>query len=383
MKNNKLTILTPYFPTQKEQYGGIFVYDQTKAFAKYVKQVDVYVTRPWFKLSRKFPFIASNRDDLSLIDIEQSNVKLNLIRYFPFPKDSIYYHLSLAISVFFNKHKFSNKLLVHTVYPLGAATQRLGLQSTIVIHGSDFRYFSKNPKQAKAIVNAVNNSSVVCVSKGLMQEVNAAAGVMANGAKISVVENGVLIPSVSNAKQVNIIDKNAFKFVFVGSLIKLKGVYELVEAFAKLQKKQGHEKHSLTFVGEGIEKDNLEEIIRKNSIRNVTFLGAVVNEKVMQILAEKDCLVLPSYQEGFGRVIIEMLSLGKPVIATKSGGPEFILNEQTGLIVPPKDIDSLVAAMTKMAITCDKYSPLILKEYVNKNYCIEKQTLKLLRNIEI
>lgn len=381
MKNNKLTILTPYFPTKNNQYGGIFVYDQIQVIAKHVELVDVYVTRPWFKLSRKFPFITSNRDDLSLISIEQSNVKLSLIRYFPFPKDSVFYHFSLSVSIFVNKYKFADKLLVHTVYPLGAAVQRLKLSPTIVIHGSDFRYFSKNPKQAKAIATAVNSSSVVCVSKGLMQEVKDTAGVMANGANISVIENGVSIIDICNPEQVSIIDKSAFKFTFVGSLIKLKGVYELVEAFARLQKKQGHESHSLTFVGEGIEKDNLEEIIRKNSIRNVTFLGAVVNEKVMQILAEKDCLVLPSYQEGFGRVIIEMLSLGKPVIATKSGGPEFILNEQTGLIVPPKDIDALLAAMTKMAITCDKYRPLVLKEYVNENYCIEKQTLKLLRNI--
>jgi len=386
MKNSNLTILTPYFPTKSNKYGGIFVYDQTKVMAEQVGHVDVYVIRPWFKISRQFPFISSSRDDLALKDTKLKNVCLHLLRYLPFPKDSIFYHLSLSVSIFVNKHKFSNNLLVHTIYPLGAAVQLTKLLPTIVIHGSDFRYFSSNAKQSKAIVAAINNSCTVCVSEGLMQEVTVTKDIKVKGGNISVIENGVSIDDIKDFPQKNVINKGTFKFVFVGSLIKLKGVYELLEAFYKLQKTSKHQAYALTFIGEGIEKNGLEEKVKSKSIENVSFLGAVENEKVIRVLAEKNCLILPSYQEGFGRVIIEMLSLGKPVISTKSGGPEFILNEQTGLIVPPKDVNALTSAMTQICVNYDNYNPTVIKKYVNQNYSLVKQTSKLLncvfRNLE-
>ena len=75
-----------------------------------VGQVDVFVIRPWFKISRRFPFIINNRNDLALKEVESTNVDLKLIRYFPFPKDSILSHISLAISIFLNKNKFSTKM---------------------------------------------------------------------------------------------------------------------------------------------------------------------------------------------------------------------------------------------------------------------------------
>jgi glycosyltransferase involved in cell wall biosynthesis len=386
MKNSKLTILTPYYPTKSNKYGGIFVYDQTKVIAEKVRHIDVYVIRPWFKISRKFPFISSSRDDLALKDPKIKNVSLKLIRYFPFPKDSIFYHLSLSVSIFLNKRKFSENLLVHTIYPLGAAVQLLKLLPTIVIHGSDFRYFSSNAKQSKVIVAAVNNSCTVCVSEGLMQEVKATNGVKVKGANINVIENGVLIQDIKGFPQKNLTNKGIFKFVFVGSLIKLKGVYELLDAFSKLQQAGEHQEYSLTFVGEGIEKNYLEKKVKLKNIKNVSFLGALENETVMLILAQKDCLILPSYQEGFGRVIIEMLSLGKPVISTKSGGPEFILNEQTGLIVPPKNVKALKSAMKQVCCTYETYNPTVIKKYVYQNYSLAKQTSKLLncvfRNLE-
>ncbi|MEN8884909.1 MAG: glycosyltransferase [Winogradskyella sp.] len=382
LKDEKVTILTPYFPTNDNKYGGIFVYDQTKVIAEYVKSVEVYVIRPWFKLSRKFPFISNNRSDLSLLKVEKNNVTLKLIRYLPFPKDSIFYHLSLAVSLFINKRRFTDKLLIHTIYPLGVALRSLKRPSAIIIHGSDFRYFSQNSKQMKVIAEAVTKSSVICVSKGLKQEVEHAVSNSKNILDISVIENGVEIKHKNSFSKCDYFNnKRVFRFIFVGSLIKLKGVYELLEAFSKLQNKSDQKCYSLTFVGEGSEKSTLESIVNNNSIQNVFFSGPLNNDKVMSILDSSDCLVLPSYQEGFGRVIIEMLSLGKPVIATRSGGPEFILNEDTGLIIPPKDTNALINAMENIHKNYNSYNSEKIKRYTNQKYCIRKQTLKLLNNI--
>lgn len=386
MKNNKITIITPYFPTSDNKYGGIFVYDQAKIIAEYVKSVEVYVIRPWFKLSRKFPFISNNRCDLSLLKIEKKNVSLRLIRYLPFPKDTIFYHLSLAVSIFINKWRFTDKLLIHTVYPLGVAIRSFKRPSAIIIHGSDFRYFSQNSKQMKVITEAIARTSVICVSEGLKKEIEHAVSNSKNNSSntldISVIENGVEIKQKNNFSRYDYSNnKRAFRFIFVGSLIKLKGVYELLEAFSKLQNKSGQKCYSLTFVGDGPEKSTLESIVNNNSIQDVFFAGPLNNDKVMSILDSSDCLVLPSYQEGFGRVIIEMLSLGKPVIATRSGGPEFILNEDTGLIVPPKDVNALVNAMENIHKNSNSYNSEKIIRYTKQNYCIRKQTLRLLNHI--
>jgi glycosyltransferase involved in cell wall biosynthesis len=375
MKNNKLTILTPYFPTKANRYGGIFIYDQTKVVASLVQEVEVFVTRPLFKISRKFPFIKVVRDDQTLIDIELPNVRLKLIRYFPFPKDSILYHVSLAISIFLNKSKFSENLLVHTVYPVGAAVNLAKLNPTIVIHGSDYRYFTGNKNQKKSIIKTINRLPVITVSKGLKQEIEGINEI--NTSKLEVIENGILLSNLKPLQKEETPRDSIFSFVFVGSLIKLKGVYELLYAFSELQKNTTRQ-YSLTFVGDGVERKRLETLASKLDAKNVSFLGAVDNSKVSEVLNKKDCLVLPSYQEGFGRVIIEMFSLGKPVISTTSGGPEYIINDENGLVVPPKDVQALSNAMNKICVNYYSYDAEKITNYVNDNYDLINQTTKLL-----
>lgn len=375
MKNNKLTILTPYFPTRANRYGGIFIYDQTKVVASLVKEVEVFVTRPLFKISRKFPFIKVVRDDQALIDIELPNVRLKLIRYFPFPKDSILYHVSLAISIFLNKSKFSKNLLVHTVYPVGAAVNLAKLNPTIVIHGSDYRYFTVNKNQKKSIIKTINRLAVITVSKGLKLEIGGIDEI--NTSKLEVIENGILLSNLKPLQKEETLRDSIFSFVFVGSLIKLKGVYELLYAFSELQKNTTRQ-YSLTFVGDGVERKGLETLASKLEAKNVSFLGAVDNSKVSEVLNKKDCLVLPSYQEGFGRVIIEMFSFGKPVISTTSGGPEYIINDDNGLVVPPKDVQALSNAMNKICVNYDSYDAEKITNYVNDNYDLINQTTKLL-----
>ncbi|NLO75183.1 MAG: glycosyltransferase family 4 protein [candidate division WS1 bacterium] len=72
--------------------------------------------------------------------------------------------------------------------------------------------------------------------------------------------------------------------------------------------------------------------------------------EIPEILRLSDFLVLPSRDEPFGRVLVEAMAVGKPVIATSSGGaPEIVLPEETGLLVPPEDPEALAEAMVRMA----------------------------------
>jgi glycosyltransferase involved in cell wall biosynthesis len=70
---------------------------------------------------------------------------------------------------------------------------------------------------------------------------------------------------------------------------------------------------------------------------------------VPELLRLTDIMVLPSRNEPFGRVLIEAMATGKPVIATASGGaPEIVVPEETGLLVPPENAEALAGALLRL-----------------------------------
>jgi glycosyltransferase involved in cell wall biosynthesis len=72
-------------------------------------------------------------------------------------------------------------------------------------------------------------------------------------------------------------------------------------------------------------------------------------------LDDSDAFVLPSREETFGVVVIEALSRGLPVVATRSGGPEYIVNNDNGIVVSPGDPDALAAAIIRIAHEYDRF----------------------------
>lgn len=80
---------------------------------------------------------------------------------------------------------------------------------------------------------------------------------------------------------------------------------------------------------------------------SVHWLG--FREDVPDLLRLSDLLVLPSINEPFGRVLIEGMAVGLPVVATASGGvPEIVVDGQTGLLVPPEEVDALADAIASL-----------------------------------
>lgn len=79
--------------------------------------------------------------------------------------------------------------------------------------------------------------------------------------------------------------------------------------------------------------------------RQVQFLGALTKEDVRGAMWDADAFILSSYHETFGVVLIEAMSTGLPVIATRSGGPNEIVNDEVGLLVEPGNIEEMSKAM--------------------------------------
>jgi len=105
----------------------------------------------------------------------------------------------------------------------------------------------------------------------------------------------------------------------------------------------------LQLVGDGSERAALQTLAHELHIQNrVEFLGNQTREQVRDLLQRCHVLVSSSYVETFGVTLIEAMACGKPVIATRSGGPELFVNAENGLLVSPGDADALAGALREM-----------------------------------
>ena len=161
-----------------------------------------------------------------------------------------------------------------------------------------------------------------------------------------------------------------FTFVFVGRIVRDKGINELVTAFDRLHKE--HPGTRLVLVGRC--EDNLDPVSqatldRINRGDGIEAVGA--QHDVRPFYASADALAFPSYREGFPNVVIEAGAMGLPSIVTDiNGSREIIIQGENGVIIPSKDEDALFQAMKRfveypaeVAAMAVKARPLIASRY--------------------
>jgi glycosyltransferase involved in cell wall biosynthesis len=110
-----------------------------------------------------------------------------------------------------------------------------------------------------------------------------------------------------------------------------------------------HPDSTLVFVGKGdLDVDLRAEALQIEANGKVKFLGW--RDDVAEIMQIFDIFVLPSLNEGMGRVLVEAMAAGKPVVASRVGGiPDLVKDEKTGLLVPPGDENALANAIMRLA----------------------------------
>jgi glycosyltransferase involved in cell wall biosynthesis len=126
--------------------------------------------------------------------------------------------------------------------------------------------------------------------------------------------------------------------VYVGALRKLKGIYTLLSAAKKLRS------FSFVLVGDGEEYDNLKAEISTQNLFNVSVLGHLSGQALRDIVAKAELMLIPSeWYENCPMVVLEAYALKKPVIGARIGGiPELVIDNLTGMLFEPKNVDDLV-----------------------------------------
>lgn len=152
------------------------------------------------------------------------------------------------------------------------------------------------------------------------------------------------------AEELNLRDETKFTFLFVGRIVKDKGINELVGAFKKLYS----EYPDIRLILVGPYEDNLDPISQESrdaisAYDDIVAVGKKMGEELLAYYAAADCFVMPSYREGFPNTVLEAGAMGLASIVTDiNGSREIIVDGENGMIVPPQDEARLYQAMKVM-----------------------------------
>jgi len=180
------------------------------------------------------------------------------------------------------------------------------------------------------------------------------------------------------------IESNDFVFVFVGRIVKDKGIEELIEAFSRVNKSFSNIK--LILVGEherqldpiSSETENLID-----SSDSIIVIGWQAD--VRPFFAISNTLAFPSYREGFPNVVMQACTMGIPCIVSNINGcNELIRDKKNGFIVPVKNVDELAKAMEKIMNIKISENPDEIRQYMVDNFSrdyVHHEILKCYRNL--
>lgn len=234
-----------------------------------------------------------------------------------------------------------------------AVASRAALVTTF--YGAELRWARSRIPGMRALLKMAARRSVrvVAISNHTAAEVQELTGI-----RPEVIPYGIgLSPAEWSSRASGSIEGKAgqdFTVLFVGRLVERKGVDVLLRAAARLRERY---RLRVVVVGEGPERNHLEDLARQLGLEQlVEFRGRVTDEELARCYGSASVFVLPAVvdrrgeTEGLGVVLLEAMSYGVPVVATRVGGiPDIVEDGANGLLVEAGDAEALAGALAKVA----------------------------------
>ena len=250
--------------------------------------------------------------------------------------------------------------------------KKLKVPFVITEHSSYYGRFKVNFIEKQIIKYTLKNADKVISVSSYLKEI------ISNYYKNDI----TIIPNMVNCNEFlyyksdkkNSSDK--FTFLSLCYLKNNKGVDILIKAFSKYFKEENVE---LIVAGDGPERLNLEKLAEELGVADkVIFKGALSRDEVKKEMSNCNVFALASRFETFGVVLIEALSSGKPVISTRNGGANDIVNDSNGILVDVDTIDQFGEKMHYMYKNYNKYYSYKIRKECIRKYSREVVTKKLL-----
>lgn len=293
-----------------------------------------------------------------------SSISTTYFRYFYIPKLFRFSYgtsLSLSCLAILSELKGNNRpQIIYTpwVYPDGFAMtvygKMLKIPVVILVQGSDINFFPSITGVRPQIIWALKQAAaVIAVSQDLA---NKCINLGAKAENTHVLYNGVDQAHFKPLDQMEcriklMLDKQAKIILYVGNLLSSKGCIDLFDSFTQL--KTQHPEVLLVYVGKG-DACKAEITVRANSLgisESVQFAGSQPLESIATWMGAADVVALVSHSEGVPNVLMEAMACGKPIVATHVGGIPEVVPEFAGILVPPKDINAITAALARVLTT--------------------------------
>jgi glycosyltransferase involved in cell wall biosynthesis len=197
-----------------------------------------------------------------------------------------------------------------------------------------------------------------------------------NPGSIKVIGNGVetAFPKIAKTKFLNLlpVSENAYQIISVGNLVYTKGFDILIKAVASLNVDGSNVE--LTIIGEGTEREKLEELISQNNMQaKIRLLGRIDHDVVMNLYKYYDAFILPSWSETFGIVYLEAMLNRIPVLGVIGEGIDgIIIDKVNGFLVKPASVKSLINKIRTL-MNCTNITQIIEAGYkeVTANHLLE------------
>lgn len=380
------------YPSTFNEVSGIFVHEQVKALKE--KGVKIKVVSPAPRTPFPINKVSKKWKKYSMIPefTNWEGVPVWYPRYLTFPKalffassgKRMYRGIKNLVKKLYRDFKF-DLIHAHVALPDGYAAmelaQDLDIPFVVTIHGADlYITIKKNTECLYALKQVFKRADrIILVSNELKK-------ILSNYFEVSdkllVIGNGIPINKVYTCKdKVDPSNNKGFMLLSVSYLIERKGIDYNLRAFSKLSNK--YPKLKYIIAGDGVEKNKLQELAKELEVyERVEFTGMLSHDDVLKYMKEADIFSLPSWNEAFGVVYIEAMACGKPIIGCEGEGLEdFVRNFETGLLVKPKDVNSLVEAMDFLLSNPDKAKEIGERgrKLVLDNYTWEKNAEKTIR----
>lgn len=378
----KILVLSHLYPRVSNPILGIFVHEQVKALLVEGYEVEVLSGEPyWINTFNPLKIFRA------LMGYRKSPVRWELydgvkVCYFPYVTGWISPFECHAVTYARGAERAiarlqgSEKSLVHahTSYLDGSAANRLkqvrGWPYVLTEHTGPFSELTKNWLRRKQTQQAVLSAShVLSVSPALKLDMLRDLR-LAQPIEIHAVPNGVdtelFAPIAAEPRG------NEIRALWVGHHVPVKRVDVLLNAFRIAYDSQPNLR--LTLVGDGELKRVAQARIEGLGLSSAVSLEpALERSRVADTMCKHDFLVISSETETFGVVAAEAMSCGIPVLSTRCGGPESILEDgHTGMLVD-KDADSLASGLMDMAqaVELDKFDPEFIRQRAVKLFSFD------------